>query len=236
MVSTTRLALFCLVVILSFPLCAQSVPPVSRHWQMSVGAQYAQGRKSNVYSTQSLDAFSFGGNLEYVFTLSKIKMACFMYVGFQQLRAEGTDVVAASFFGLEETLSIDNVIFGPGLEFKLNNKGKYHPFFGAQSYFGFSVSSEYDFQNTGMNEQYILPSAYRVTGGAGLYTGGQLFTGLERAFNEKNQLRIKAALGQHYQFASWQLPYPIYFVRSGKNAQLVRGGYWQASVEVIHRL
>ena len=161
-----------------------------------------------------------------------------MYAGLQQIRAEGRDVVAPAFFNFEETLRVGNLIFGPGLALKLNNKGKYHPLIGAQAFWGGAVNSEYRFDNNGMVLFLTepLPIFYEVKGGAGTFTGGQIFAGFERVFTEKIQLRIKGALGGHYQFASWELPFPIYPFYDYRKAQLIRGGYWQASLEVIHRL
>lgn len=238
MILMTRLASFYLILVLSFPLSAQSVPPVSHHWQMSVGAQYAQGRATNLFAAQPLEAFSYGGNLEYVLVLPKLTMTYLLYVGFQQLKAEGKDIVAPRFLDLEETLRVDNIVIGPGLEVKLNNKGKYHPLIGAQAFWGASVNSEYTFENMAMVEVFMgpLPVTSQIKNGAGLYTGGQIFAGLESVLTEKIQLRVKGALGGHYQFASWQLPFPIYPFYAKNNTQLIRGGYWQASVEVIHRL
>ena len=238
MILTTRLVAFCLMVVLSFPLCAQSSPPGSRYWQMSVGAQYGQGRATNLFEVQPLEAFSYGGNMEYVLTLPKLIMTFSMYAGFQQLRAEGKDIVTPPFFDLEETLRIDNLIFGPGLELKLNNQGKYHPLIGAQAFWGGAVNSEYNFEDTAMVGLFIdsVPSKFQVKGGAGLYNGGQIFAGLERVLTEKIQLRVKGVLGGHYQFATWNFPFPVLPFYTFRNAQLIRGGYWQASLEVIHRL
>ena len=200
MILTTRLASFYLILVLSFPLCAQSSPPGSRYWQMSVGAQYGQGRATNLFEVQPLEAFSYGGNMEYVLTLPKLIMTFSMYAGFQQLRAEGKDIVTPAFFDLEETLRIDNLIFGPGLELKLNNQGKYHPLIGAQAFWGGAVNSEYNFEDTAMVGLFIdsVPSKFQVKGGAGLYNGGQIFAGLERVLTEKIQLRVKGVLGGHY--------------------------------------
>ncbi|WP_367392721.1 hypothetical protein [Lewinella sp. LCG006] len=166
-------------------------------------------------------------------------MTCFLHAGFQQLRAEGEDVIVDRIYGLEETLRIDNILMGPGLELKLNNGGKYHPLLGGQAFLGFSVNSEYSFDNIGTSLLLVnpLPIIYEVKGGAGLYSGAQVFAGLESVFTEKIQLRIKACLGEHFQFASWQLPEPLNLLQpDSNNAQLIKGGYWQASLEVIHRL
>lgn len=236
MIFTTRLALSCLMVALTVALCAQSNPPVTDHWQMSVGAQYGRGIKSNSFSGQALDAWSYGGNLAYALVRPKLTMTSFMYVGFQQLSAAGEGIVAPDVLGFEETLQVDNFIFGPGFELKLNNKSKYHPLLGAQAFFGVPISSSYTFQNTGGDVPINLPSFYEVKGGASLYTSGQLFVGVERLINEKIQLRVKGALGEHYQFATWQLPFPIFPFYTFRNAQLVKGDYWQASLEVTHRL
>ncbi|WP_156825846.1 hypothetical protein [Lewinella cohaerens] len=237
MISINRLALFFLLIVWSFSLYAQSTPSSSRHWQLSGGIQYSQGRSTNSHAVQPLDAFSYGGNLEYVCRFPKLTTSYFVYMGFQQLRAEGKDIAVAGLYGLEETLRIDNVVFGPGFELKLNNKGNYQAFLGAQAFWGFSIDSEYSFENVGMTELLILPAAYQVKGGAGLYNAGQVFAGLERVFTEKIQLRLKAGLGEHFQFASWQLPELLYLTQSDRNnVQLIKGGYWQASLEVVCRL
>lgn len=233
MILTIRLALICLIMNMWFPLCAQSSSSESRNLQVSAGAQYDQSRNTISYSASPLEAFSFGANLEYVVALPRIKIIYFGHLGFQQIRGEGYGIAYGSDFGLEETLSIDNIRTGVGLSLKLNNKGKFHPLLGAQAYLGFPVNSEYAFQNVRMDERFDLPLTFSAKGGAGLYNSGQLFAGLERELTAKTQLRLKAALGQHYQYASWELPFPF---ESSEKAQLVKGGYWQTSLEVIHRL
>ncbi|MGH1433645.1 MAG: hypothetical protein ACRBG0_04205 [Lewinella sp.] len=233
MTSTTRLIIFCLTATLSLPVDAQSVLPVSDHWQISVGAQYAEGRNTNLYDARPLNTFSCGGNLEYVLTLPKLIVTIFMHVGYQELRVQGKSFVTAPFWNMEETISVDNIRGGPGLELRLNSKGKLHPLLGAQAYWGRAVNSKYQYQSIEGNTPYDLPIDLSIKGGAGLYTGGQVFAGLEKVFTEKIQLRIKAALGGHYQFASWELPFPL---QPDGGAQLIKGGYWQASLEAVHRL
>ncbi|WP_367392720.1 hypothetical protein [Lewinella sp. LCG006] len=232
MISTTRFLLFCLLVTLGFSLCAQSPSAGTRNWQISAGAQYAQSVNTLTYSASAVDAFCFGANLEYVVTLPRIKIIYAAHLGFQQIRGEGDKVLYSNDFGLDENLRIDNIRTGAGLSLKLNNKGKYHPLLGAQAYLGFPVNSEYTFRNVGMDEQYNLPAFYSAKGGAGLYNSGHFFAGLERELGAKTQLRLKAALGQHYQYASWELPF---LFETYSKAQLAKGGYWQASLEVVHR-
>lgn len=233
MISTTRFLLFCLLVTLGFSLCAQSPSSSTRNFQMSAGAQYDQSRNTITYPASPLDAFSFGANLEYVVALPRVKIIYAAHLGFQQIRGEGYNISYSNDFGLEENLRIDNIRTGVGLSLKLNNKGKFHPLLGAQAYLGFPINSEYAFQNVRMDERFDLPLTFSAKGGAGLYNSGQLFAGLERDFGVKTQLRLKAALGQHYQYASWEIPFPL---EPYSKAQLVKGGYWQTSLEVVHRL
>lgn len=233
MTSTTRLIIFCLTVTLSLPLYTQTVLPVSDHWQISVGAQYAEGRNTKLHDAKPLGMFSCGGNLEYVLTLPKLMMTIFLHVGYQELRVQGESFVTAPFWNMEETISIDNIRGGPGFELKLNNKGSLHPLLGAQASWGRSLNSEYQYESIEGNTPYDLPIDLSITGGAGLYTSGQVFAGVEKAFTEKIQLRIKTALGGHYQFASWELPFPL---QPDGGAQLIKGGYWQASLDVVCRL
>ncbi|WP_044086248.1 hypothetical protein [Lewinella cohaerens] len=235
MILITRLALFCLMVNLYFPLCAQSPQSDSRHWQFSAGVQYDQGRNTITDPAPPLSSLSIGGNFEYVITFPRIKLVYFANLNFQRIEGEGSLIAYQNDFGLEETLSIDNIRTGPGIALKLNNKGRLHPLLGAQAFLGFPVNAEYDFQNVRMDIQYDLPLSFNAKGGASLYTGGQLFAGIEMTFSAKSKLRLKAALGQQSQFASWELPSP-FLTPLYERARLIKGGYWQASLEVVHDL
>ncbi|MGH1433646.1 MAG: hypothetical protein ACRBG0_04210 [Lewinella sp.] len=233
MVLITRLVLFCLMANLWFPLYSQSTESDSRHWQISAGVQYDQSRNTFTYPAPPASSFSFGGNFEYVIALPRIKMTYFVYLGFQQIRGEGYNVAYDNDYGLEETLRVDNLRAGPGFALTLNNKGWCHPLFGVQAFLGVPVNTEYGFHNARMDVQYDLPLFFSAEGGAGVYTGGHFFAGLEIDVTAKSLLRIKAALGDHYQYASWELPSPF---EGNEKARLVKGGYWQASFEVVHHL